>query len=146
MKTIEEIKSELLLKNSIRKGGEEKKVPSGLEGVPVKKIYDSAQHLENVLLPLIEKTRGKDHADYKFFAGVLDSLIWCIAVIDRFEFLKRSDTYRRIENELLRSHVALCERELLRYTTIEDLFLTDALDRYAATVKEYIANKLNSGK
>jgi hypothetical protein len=113
-----------------------------IEEVPVRKIYEQAMYIENDLLPRIEKRSGNDSADYQFFKDVFRSLLWCIAILDRFDKVCRSDTQTKLMNELMRDRCILLETELQKYITMEDLLFSDSIDRIADVVKKRVESLL----
>lgn len=135
------------MKEALREKTEEerardKKTASGLDGIPVKKMMDQALYLKNELLPGIEKKRGKTHPDYEFFEGVMESLVYAVVLADRYETLERRNINLRIWKQLQQDNLEVMERELNKFQALEDLFLTDSLDRYADGVKARIADLL----
>lgn len=137
---ISKLRNALLMKEALREKTEEerardKKISSGLDGIPVKKMRDQALYIQNELLPGIEKKRGKDHPDYEFFYGVMESLVYAIIIADRYDTLEMRNIHLRVWKTLQQENLELLERELAKYQTLEDLFLTDSLNKYADAVK-----------
>lgn len=137
---IEQIKADLLLKDSLReKTAEEKKrtekMAKGLDGIPVKKMMDQALHIKNDLLPRIKKKSGETSADYLFFESVLNNLIYSIILADRYESLLSKNVHLRVHVQLQREQLELYERELSKFTTLEEIFFTDGMDKYIDSVK-----------
>lgn len=144
---ISKLRRELLMKEALKEKTEEerardKKTAAALNGIPVKKMMDQALYLRNELLPGIEKKRGKEHPDYEFFNGVMESLVYAIILADRYDTLERRNINLRIWKQLQQDNLELLEREVSKYQALEDLFLTDSLDRYAEGVKEHIKDLL----
>jgi hypothetical protein len=114
-----------------------------IENIPIKKFFDQAQYIDNELLPKIIKTRGIEHPDYIFFREVYKSLLYAVMVADR----ERNLVMRLQQINQIRSIQAtrldFCEKELLKYTTMEDLYFTDGLDKIAAGVAQRAADLLN---
>jgi hypothetical protein len=115
-----------------------------IDSIPIKKFYDQALYIDRTLLPEIEKRRGKQSADYQFFTDVFKSLLYAIAVLDRYETMDRRlyDITARLkyyqqENEVM-------AKDLQKYCTLEDLFFTDGLDRYAEIIKQRAADLLHT--
>lgn len=114
-----------------------------LEDIPVKKFYEQAQFLENDLIPRIIKSRGEDHPDVKYFREVYRSLLFAVMVADRERNLimkLQQINQIRLINE---TRLNFLERELLKYTTIEDLYYTEAADHIAAGVAQRASDLLN---
>jgi hypothetical protein len=114
-----------------------------IEDIPVKKFYDQAQYLENELIPKVIKVRGVDHPDVKFFKEVYRSLLFAVMVADRernlIMKLQQINQIRGIQA----TRLDFCERELLKYTTMEDLYFTEGLDKIAAGVAQRAQDLLN---
>jgi len=151
MKSLESWKAELWLATALREakkdpGAEKKKLIQGFERVPVRQMYDQLQHLESVIIPKCEQIRGKEHADYLFLCSMAKSLLWSLQIIDRFEFLQRENTRLKLQQELTLQHAEHLERELTKYITLEDLFLSDGLDMAAQTVLDKIRGQLQTKK
>lgn len=138
---LDKIKHDLLLKNAIREKTPDereriKKQAAGLAGIPVRKMMDEALYIDEELLPRVKKKGGEKSADYIFFSEVKDSLLYAILLADRHDFLWRSNTELKIRYQLALDHIALLESELQKYTTLEDLFYSDALNDYADSIKK----------
>lgn len=114
-----------------------------LETIPVKKFYDQALWIEQDLLPRIEKRSGKDSDDYKYFFDVFRSMTYCITILDRFEYLSRKLQQQNQIVSILQERNLLLEKELLKYTTMEDIYFQDALDHYADAIHKRAADLLN---
>jgi hypothetical protein len=115
-----------------------------LSDIPVRKFYDQAQYIEKTLLPAIEKKTGNKSADYQFFQGVYDSLLYAVMILDRQNSLLLKFQQARQWNEFLQARADLCEKELLKYTTLEDLWTIDAGNKYAQAVARNVQNLLTN--
>lgn len=113
-----------------------------LEDIPIKKFYDQAQYLDNSLLPAIEKKNGRDSEDYKYFAEVYKSLLYAVCIVERNNSLILKIQHTNQFNALLQTRVDIAERELLKYSTMEDLILTGAMDHIAAGVTARVKDLL----
>lgn len=89
--------------------------------IPHKKYIEQASYLKNYMLPKIEKSRGLDSAEYKFYYSVFESLMYACALLDRDYSLRYRLGTSKIELEFYRTKVGFYETELQRYTTMEDL-------------------------
>lgn len=92
-----------------------------LEAIPQVKFIEQAQYLKNVLLPEIEKKRGKDNANYKFYFGVFESLMFSIKIADKEQMYRRLISQEKLFNEFIKKRVLFLENELMRYTTLDNL-------------------------
>lgn len=147
---LDKIKHDILLKNATREKTSEdreniKKHAAGLSGIPVKKMMDQAIHIDEEILPRIKKKSGEKSADYLFFDEVKDNLLYAIMLADRHDMLWRMNTQLKISHQISLENIAILEGELLKYTTLEDLFFSDALDKYADVIKQR-AKDLLKGK
>jgi hypothetical protein len=122
---------------------DQKKLVEGLKNIPQKQMMEQAQYIENILLPKIEQTKGIEDANYKFYQGVVDSLLWAICIVDRYEFLQNQHYHKCTMNEFLQEQLVNCKKELDKYYAAEDLTLTDSLNKYAQAVAKRAQDKLN---
>jgi hypothetical protein len=102
--------------------------------IPVRKFFDQAQYIEKTILPAIAKRSGSTSGDYKFFDETVKCLLYGTILIDRQNQLVMKTQHLKQLNELLQARVDLAEKELLKYTTVEDLMLTESMDKIAANV------------
>lgn len=65
-------------------------------------------------------------------------MAFAVILIERYDYLYGRFINSRIDVALLKDRLEMTERELQRYTTMEDLYLSDFLNRYADTVAEKI--------
>jgi len=125
---------------------ENEKLAKGIRDIPVQKFITHVQYIEKELMPAIEKRRGKDATELKFFEEVCRSLVWAVILCDRYDYLEMKVTGLRLENTILRDNLALHEKELQKFGALEDIFFTDFLDRYADAVKSRAEGLLNKKK
>lgn len=146
--TLDQIKADLLYKDSldqIGKEGRDKKAAEGIRNAPVKKMIDAIQYIDKNLLPAVKKKNGDKSADYEFFTSLRDMLIWAILIADRYDALEGRLVRKKIEAALYKEWVELYEKELSKFTTLEDLFVTDGLNIYLQGVKDRV-NDIKSGR
>jgi hypothetical protein len=151
-RTLDEIKRILLeqhqldiIANPDATRSRDDRLTKAMQDIPVKRFIEQSQYIKLELLPAIEKKKGKTCADYVFFESVGRSLLWAITVVDRYEYLAMRFTSQKVENQLLKENYGLLERELSKFEALEDIFLTDALDRYAEGVKAKVRAGLRGG-
>ena len=113
-----------------------------LEEIPIRKFYDQAQYIEKTLLPAIERKSGNTSADYKFFESVYKSLLYAVMIVDRDRSLVMKVQHANQINAFLQARADLAERELMKYTTMEELFVTDAMDHIAKGVVQRVNDLL----
>lgn len=121
---------------------EQKKLVDGLQGVPIKQIYDQAQYIENILLPKIATNRGVESDDYKFYKGVSNSLIWAMFVVDRFDFIKTQYATEQIFREFLQEQLIVYKSELGKYQAAEDMLMNLTYEKYSKAVAKRIENEI----
>jgi hypothetical protein len=144
----EKLKADLLYKADLEEvaKGNRSGLEDGLRNAPVKQMIDAANYIENNLLPAVKKKNGEKSADYIFFKEVVDYLAWAILLSDRYGQMEMRWIRQKLEIQLLKEHLELLERELQRYTTLEDVLLSSTLDVYAARVKAAVADRLKNKK
>lgn len=92
-----------------------------LDHVPQKKFIEQSQYLKNIMLPKIEKNRGIESSEYKFYYSVFESLLYAITIMERDQTFRRMISQEKLYNEFIKKRVLFLEKELMRYITIEDL-------------------------
>lgn len=149
-KKLEEIKRSLLEKHQLdvltnpeKTRDKDQRLVKAMRDIPVSKFIEQVLYFRNEMLPAIEKKKGKTSPDYIYFEGVERSLLWAITCVDRYEYLAAKFTGQKITLQIQEENLALLERELAKFQALEDIFLTDALDRYAAGVKSRAEGLLN---
>ena len=151
--SLEKIKAELLHKarlNDMLDPEIEKKkrerIAKGLSDVPVNQMIEQVLYIDENLLKRIEKKGGKESADYAFFAEVRRSLLWAIVLSDRYDSLNARYTSLKVQEMLCRENLELFARELQKFQTLEEIFLTNALDSVAQGVKNRVDGLLQRPK
>jgi len=118
-----------------------------IEDIPVKRMYDNSQYLENILLPKIEAARGKDSEDYKLFSDIQKNLLWAIMLASRFEQQLKKNGSIALQLAIKTELCNLLQSELLKYTTIEDLLFSSGMDNLALSIaKKVFENSKNLQK
>lgn len=110
--------------------------------VPIRKFYDQAQYIEKTLLPAVERKSGDKSTDYQFFAETFKCLLYGAIVIDRNDMLMRKIQHLMQQIDILQARVDISERELLKYTTLEDIMLTESSDKLSANIARKIENSI----
>jgi len=103
--------------------------------MPVAKVYDQILYLDNEILPRVAK---KDDRNSVFFRDLLRSLCYAVVLIERNKLLERRVSSLKLQYDLLLKHTEQLQIELSRYTTMEDLLLTDGQDYIAKGIIEKI--------
>jgi len=117
-------------------------IARSIEDIPVKRMYDNFQYLENNLLPKIEATRGKDSSDYILFTDIQKNLLWAVMLASRYEGALKKNGLLQLQLSIQTELNQLLQGELSKYTTMEDLFLSSGLDKIAAAVAKRVSEKL----
>lgn len=110
---------------------EQRKLLEGIKMVPEEKMLQKAQYLFNILLPKIEKSSGRESENYKFYRELIDMLVWAIFLVDRYKNIESLWRKERMLRQFYQDHADYCEKELQKFQTAEDLFLTSGIDAYA---------------
>lgn len=121
---------------------EQSKLYQGMKRVPIKKIFDQAQYLDNDLLPRIKEKHGVDSTHYKFYKEVLDTLLWCAFIFERYNFLQTKFLNNCQLLDFYKERCTKYEAELQKYTTMEDLLMSSSMDAY----KEAVMSRINDLK
>ena len=123
-----------------------KQLVNGLVEVPVKKIMEQILYLQNQMLPQALSKYGADNDNYRFYKGVVDSLIWTIVSYERAIYWKTEWTLQRSAVEVFRDEAIRLREQLQKYHFAEDSLLNQQdYDALMGRVKERMKDIL-SGK
>jgi hypothetical protein len=141
-------KLRLLAKDQLNdiSSGKREKLVRAMSDVPVAKMIDAVNFIDKNLLPAVKKKSGDKSADYEFFTNVIDYLLWCIVIVDRYETLEGRWISQKLEIHLLREQCEYLQRELSRYVAMEDLMMSGTMDVYAERVKNAATDRLKKTK
>lgn len=132
---LQQLRQKVMAENLAKESaGETRKLVDALELVPQKKMLNDAQYLLNDLLPRIVQKHGDKSEEYKFFRGLVDTIMWSLFIMGRYENMLQKLQHIQLLAEIYKSRMELAERELLNYTTVEDLTLADTLKDIQASV------------
>lgn len=115
-----------------------------LDEIPLRKFYDQAQYIEKTLLPAIGRKSGAASADYQFFQDVYKSLLYAVMIADRERSLVMRLQHEKQLSQFYQVRADLAERELLKYTTLEEIWITGAKDRIAAGIRQRVEDLLTN--
>jgi hypothetical protein len=151
MSSIEKYKADLKARLTLQElTAEEKtrnaKLGRGIADIPVARMIDQVNYINEQLLPAIKKKSGEKNADYEFFKSVSDSLLFAIILCDRHDGMEKRYVQLRLFTQFLQDRIPLLEQELEKYTTLEDILCTDALNAYADGVKSRVEGLLKRKK
>lgn len=105
---------------------EDYNIQKAYAALPQTKIIDQAHYLKEHMLPRIAKNRGEDSEDYNFYFGLVQSLMYMLAVLGRDQRLKHEISNLKLMRDVLQSKVLFYEEQLQKYTSIEDLINTES--------------------
>ena len=118
-----------------------------MDAMPGGKIRSQILYLENNILPAVKAKRGGEgSADYVFFKSLIDSLKWALVMYDRNDRLMRESSLLRLRSVIMEQQLELSERELQKYTSLEDLYLSECLDHIDRGVRAKIEREVNGKK
>lgn len=114
-----------------------------LDEIPLRKFYDQAQYIEKTLLPAIEKKSGQG-TDYVFFKDVYKSLLYAVMIVDRDRTLVMRLQQSNQLQGFYKGIAEQNERELLKYTTMEDIWLNNAGEKIAGGIRQRVEDLLTN--
>jgi hypothetical protein len=101
----------------------------GLKKVEMATMVDQAQQLDSQIIPAIIKKHGENSAEFRFWKGVLDTVIWAMYLVDHSDTLNR----RLIRTQHMLGYYQNYSRELNEdlnyYTTLERFITQDQLKK-----------------
>lgn len=115
-----------------------------LDEIPLRKFFEQAQYIEKTLLPAIDRKSGKKSADYQFFQGVYMSLLHAVMIADReHSLVKKTQHYKQL-SDFYQARAEISETELLKYTTLENLYITGGLEIIAGGIVQRVNDLLTN--
>lgn len=93
--------------------------------IPHSKFIEQCQYLKEYMLPKIAANRGENSADYKFYFGVFQSLMYSMKLLDRDFNLRMRLSNEKSLREFYQGKMQTYEAELMKHTTIQDLLATE---------------------
>lgn len=123
--------------------GNTQQLHNALAVVPESKMYNLMIWLHEVLLPKIAQSRGVDSDEYKNHEAIRDAVIWSLHISGAYEKLLFKNTK---DLQLLGYYIEKCaflERELQKYTTVEQLITNETADVYRQSVISKAVDILN---
>ncbi len=137
----DELKARQIADNLVSAG---KQLVDGLVPVPVKKIMEQCQYLQNHVLPQALQKMGEQSESYQFYKGLVDSLLWCLLMTERAEFYRRQIGYEKSASEFFRAESIRYREELAKYQLIEDgLMNMPGFQKSFELVRERLNNLIN---
>src|SRR5262249_16315177 len=102
------------------------------EKIPVKKIIDLIQYLENEILPKLQAANGKNYERHKM---LLDALVWAINVEGCFDRLRAELSNERLLNGFYKQRIEFLEQRLQYYTSMEELNLQESYNFFKKSIQ-----------
>jgi hypothetical protein len=132
---------ELIAANLIELSPElQAKLVEGLQNVPINKMLQQVQYLQQQALPTAEKKFGRNNENYRFYASLVDSLVWAMFILDKMESLQNQYGNNKLLLQFYQERTQFLEKQLQKYTTTEDLLLSGGIEEFAKS----LAGRLNS--
>ena len=130
-----EIEKNAIVENLIHEHSQQ--LSNGLVEVPINKIMQQILYLQNHSLPLALQKFGADNENYRFYKGIVDSLIWTLVCYERAAYWKKEWNFQRTTTEVFRNESIRLRETLQKYHFAEDALLNQQdYDKLMATVKE----------
>lgn len=101
----------------------------GLKKVEVATMVDQAQQLESQIIPAIIKKHGENSAEFRFWKGVLDTVIWAMYLVDHSDSLRRQLIRTQHMLGYYQNFGREMQEELNYYTTLERFITQDQLKK-----------------
>lgn len=110
----------------------------GLKNVPINQMLQQVQYLQTVMLPKAEGKHGRDNDNYRFYASIVDTLIWGMFILDRYQSMEYNHTNNKMLLDFYQHRCVHLEQQLQKYTTAEDLILNDTLSDFARSIGQRV--------
>ena len=120
LETIRKVVTDNLVEESNK--GNHTDFESGFKKMPIGKMFDQIQYLQNNVLPQAKLKLGEESESYQFYKSLVDSLMWGINAQSRFERLSERYSREKYMGAIMMKNRDDLERELMKYTTIEELY------------------------
>ena len=105
------------------------KLVDGLKKVEVGAMIDQAQQLEKQIIPAIIKKHGENSAEFLFWKGVLDTVLWAMYLVEHSERLNKRLIRTQHMLGYFQNHNEDLQEELNFYTTLERFITQDQLKK-----------------
>lgn len=118
------------------------RLQKGIEAMPVHKIMQLTQWLQNIIQPAILKQSGnKETENYHQFNNIILALIWATNALELKDRYAQELSNNRLLLEFYRKKATFYESELLKYTTRDELLMGETF----ADCKSYIQKGFTGG-
>jgi hypothetical protein len=123
-----------IAQNLANAAGTDQQLIDGLKQMPISKMYEQIQYLKNRVLPQAKEKLGENSESYLFYSSLVDSLVWAIKLQSSFDYLSLKYNREKYFGSLMLQHRDALEAELLKYTTLDKLYLNMAIDVQQQTI------------
>lgn len=120
------------------------KLVQGLKNVPINQMLQQVQYLQTQMLPKAEKAYGRDNDNYRFYSSIVDTLVWAMFILDRYEHMALQYNNNKLLIEFYQQRCTGLEQQLQKYTTTEDLLLNDGLSHFSQSIGKRLQDLINS--
>ena len=134
-------KNQIATNLALQNNGNTTALVNGLVHVPTANILQQIQYLQNIMLPKALAKFGPTDENYLFYKSVADSLVFALQVLDENESLRINYSREKYLNTIMQQHHADLEKELLKYTTLQQAYTNMSFDMLMQ-----ITNKNNQQK
>jgi len=140
----ENIRGKVFVDNLVKQSnGNKQKLFNAMAIVPETKIWNLVQWMHEVILPKIAVARGEDSVEFGNYTAIRDALIMAMYISGAYERQLLQHGHLQLENQLLRERVVIAERELQRFTTVEELAIKDGIQVYQDSLIQRALNMLS---
>lgn len=123
-----------------------------IDDIPIRKFYDQSQHIYNKILPgIVQREYAKNpkadptkSADYIFFHDTYKCFLYAVMILDRDRYYIKKMQRMKQMNDFLESRVSIAERELLKYTTLEDVWISEGYELISESVRKRVEDLLKT--
>ena len=105
------------------------KLVDGLKKVEVGAMIDQAQQLEKQIIPAIIEKHGENSSQFKFWKGVLDTIIWAMYLVEHSDSLNRQLIRTQHMLGYYQNYNRELQQELTYYNTLERFITEDQLKK-----------------
>lgn len=122
------------------------KLVDGFVQVPIDKMIQQILYLQEQALPKALEKYGAENENYKFYKGLVDTLMWATYVVERAAWWKNEWQQQRLALEFFRNEAIRYRNELQKYQFTEDTLLlqedfNQAQQRVAKRMEDILSGK-----
>lgn len=120
--------------NILQTMGTVERLTDGLIQIPIGKMLDQVQYLQQHVLPQAKEKLGEESESYRFYKSLVDSLLWAINIQNRFDILSTRYSREKYFGEILKKDRDELEKELMKFTTLEEHYSKMSSEHYLQTI------------